>query len=78
MTNIYKDDEEENKKLETICKYLRPEVFLKKEEEQETFDFIESIEEKLGRKLTEEELSKINEEREVDNNDIDIIEHLEE
>jgi len=76
LSNIYKDEQEEAQKFEILYKFVRPEAFLKRDNEIETEGFIEGIEEKLGRKLTEEELRVIKEGK--SDNDIDIIEHVEE
>ncbi len=59
MSNIFKDEQEEAQKFETLYKFVRPEAFWNKDNIVETTGFIEGIEEKLGRKLTDEELQLI-------------------
>lgn len=77
MSNIQKDEQEEFEKFKTLIKYVRPEAFIESENEQHSVDFIESIEEKLGRKLTEEELNKIqNAETNRNDEDLDVIERV--
>ena len=64
-------------KFETLYKFIRPEIFFKKDDETETVGYIEGIEEKLGRKLTDEELRGIQEGPDQIE-ELDTIEHVEE
>lgn len=82
LTNIYKDEEEDFEKTKVLCKFLRPEAFSEDNDTSIVSDtFIEDIETKLGRKLTEEEQSKImsnTPENIPIEEDLDIIERIKE
>lgn len=78
LSNIYKDEQEEYEKFITLYKFVRPEAFFNQEgKEVKTVGFMESLEEGLGRKLTEDEIRKINGEGDTVMSDVDTIERVE-
>ena len=74
---MQKDEQEELEKFQTLIKFIRPEAFSEDKKVQFSVDFIESIEEKLGRELTEEERDKIERGEEIDNEEADNLDLIE-
>jgi len=74
--HIIKDKEELYEQLKYLCMHIRPEAFedeIRRGDLSESTQFVVDLERNLGRKLTQEEMSKLSVSEEVD---IDIIEPI--
>jgi len=76
LTNIHKEEKEKMDLFRKLCTFIRPEAFIKKEgeegEEEITIstEYRKELEEKMGRKLTDEEIKLLEK-------DLDLVQKVE-